>query len=773
MWKVAIMFKQAPIIGFLLLFLFFFNTSANALSIHGKVINSKTKETLPGVCVCVKNTYIGTTTDIKGEFLLTNISGSTLFIVFSFVGFETKEVSILNNKPDTINIELDPSSVALQEVIISTAKNQLISFEQTTPVSVLSQSKIFENATQNIADIIVREPSISHVGEGYHKAASIRGLARKRIVVLVDGERVSSERNSGPPATFVNPLDVENIEILRGPYSTLYGSDAIGGVINIITKDYKQPLSNKYIGGAFSSNYQSIRKGYNANLVINTKISNKVLLHLTAGKRKADSYNDAHGDEVMATNFSEKSVTAKVTWRIFPKHKIQINGLLSMADSIGKPAYSDSLNALHPNDDHYKIGINYQWINITKWMPKMNIKASAQKHNISARIYNYKNIEYDRVLNMSKNLNNNDYTYQHDFTFIFNPKLKVLTGIDIYKRGDIHIDEQVKSYIYNPDNPDFYIGELAYEGPQDTTIDNSYQRSFGVFAQANYLFSKKISFNAGLRWNSFFTKANLVTTTSNIPPYDYSKNIHETNTKSEKALSGNFGVSYMPNTYLNITANIGQAFRVPSTKELFINTMTPGGMNFCNPDLDPEQSFNLDIGIKLRDEKQNNISLALFRNKINSMIILEWDSLHSSGYFNNKNAIVYGGELTLDYRVLEHMLISGNVSYVKGYDDNDEVLMDIPPLQINLETKYNIIPKKIFASLAGRYNAKQYKVAVGDVPTDAFVVFDFLCSWNVNKYLKATFSISNILNNEYREHYQFYWVRQPGRSFNAGININF
>ncbi len=773
MIKAIYILKQASVNTIIIVFLMCYAITANAASISGKVVNTVTNETLPGVSVFIKNTVIGTITDINGNFYLENIPDGSETLVFSFLGFETKEVDIMKNEQNIINIELTPSSIALQEVIISTAKNQLKSFEQTTPVSVLTQNKITENTTQDIADIISREPAVSLVGEGFHRASSIRGLARKRVVVMVDGERISSERNPGPPGTFVNPLDVKNIEILRGPYSTLYGSDAVGGVINIITQDYKQPLSNKYVGGTFNSNYQSIRNGYNTNLMLNTKICDKVFFHFTAGKRKADSYKDAHGDEVMGTNFSEQSVTAKITWQINKNNKLQLNGFLSEADSIGKPAFSDSVNALHPKDDHYKIGLGYEWTNIARWMPKINIKASAHKHDITARVYNYRYIQYDRVIYQYKNLYNTDYVYQHDFTFVISPRIKVLAGLDFYQRDDIHIDEHKQAFIYDADNPYFNIGELVYDGPQDTTIDNSFQRSYGVYVQANFTLSGKVLLNSGLRWNKFNTQANLVETTNIGPPYDYSKDTHETKTKSNTAISGNFGVSYMPNDRIIITGNLGQAFRVPSTKELFVNTMTPSGMNFCNPDLVPEKSFNLDFEVKLHDEKQNSISLALFRNEINNMIILEWDPLHATGQFNNKNALVYGGEITFNYKVLKQLLITGNISYVDGREDNDEVLMDIPPIQINMETKYYIKPDQLFVAIVGKYNAKQKEVAVGDVPTDSFVVFDFLSTWKINKYLKATFSLSNIFNNSYREHYQFYWVRQPGRSFNAGLQINF
>ncbi|MCK4664112.1 MAG: TonB-dependent receptor [Bacteroidales bacterium] len=756
----------------LLLFLFS-NLAAQNSSIKGKVINAETNAFIHGVNVFIKNTTIGTITNKKGEFLLNKPPYDTITIVFSFVGFETQEKIITGEITSSYQIKLNPLAVTLEEVVVITAKNQLTRFKQITPVSIISEKNITENSTQNIADIITREPSVSLAGQAYHRAPSIRGLARKRVVVMVDGDRISSERNPGAPGTFVNPLDIKNIEILRGPYSTLYGSDAVGGVINIITQDYKETLTNKYIGGAFKSNYQSISNGYNVNLLINSKIADKFFIHLTAGKRKANSYKDADGKEVMGTNFDENSFSAKLTFKPNQHHKLQFKTFLSMADSIGKPAYSDSINALHPEDNHYKFGINYQWKNINSWFSKMTIKTSFHKHLITGRIYNYKSIQYGRVMNQNKNLYNNDYVYQHDFHFIVNHDLKILAGLDFYQRDDIHIDEQKRAYLYDTDNPQFNIGELVYNGPQDTTIDNSYQRSFGVFAHANYSLSKKILLKGGLRWNTFNTHANLVKTTQIGPPYDYNKNLHETKIKKNEAFSSNLGISFIPEKNVNITANIGQAFRVPSTKELFINTITPGGMNFCNPDLVPEKSFNIDLGAKFRDKKNNSSSISLFRNKINDMIILKWDSLHATGEFNNQNAVIYGGEFSFYYKIIKKLPISGNISYIKGYDNNDEVLMDIPPLQVNLETKYFIESCKIYLAIAGKYSAKQEEFATGDFPTDDFFVFDFLSGWEVNEYFQINFSIKNILNKDYREHYQFDWLRQPGRSFNASLSFNF
>jgi len=106
------------------------------------------------------------------------------------------------------------------------------------------------------------------------------------------------------------------------------------------------------------------------------------------------------------------------------------------------------------------------------------------------------------------------------------------------------------------------------------------------------------------------------------------------------------------------------------------------------------------------------------------MVILDWDSLHASGKFENKDALLYGVEFSLDYQILKKLFINSNLSYIVGYEkDNDEPLMDVPPFQAHLNVKYFFLPAKLWFGAVGKYSAKQDEVAVGDVTTDAFLVF--------------------------------------------------
>jgi len=761
----------------ILLFTFCNYAIAQNICIKGNVIDSETKAPIHGVNVFIKNTFIGTTTDFNGNFNMICQPEDTAILVLSCIGYKTYETKIFLSETVNLNIKLNPDIIFLEDIVISTAKNEITSFEQTIPASIISKEAIVESGVQNIADIVEKEPAVSLAGIGYHRAPSIRGLAQKRVVVMVDGERISTDMNIGPPGTYINPLNIERIEILRGPYSTLYGSDAVGGVMNIITKDYSKPLTNKYVGGTFAGNYNSINNGYNANLSLNSKIADKLFFNVSGGKRKVDSYKDRDGNEVQGTNYKEQYLAGNLTYQPNIHHKLQLNTLLSVADTIGKSSFSPYLNALHPNDNHYKLGLNYEWRNITGWLPKMTIRASRNRNEMTLRIYNYYQIHTGKGKNINfnkKNLYHTDYVYQHDFHFIINKKLKVLAGFDGYQRDDIHLDQETWLYSYDSLNSDnFYIDTLFKKLPKDTIIAQAYQRSLGAFVQANYILSHKFSFNGGIRWNKFKTVAELVDESAVTPPYfDYSKNVHTTKAKDDEAFSGNLGISYMPEKNINITANIGRAFRVPTTKELFVDMQTPQGMNYSNDSLVPEKSLNIDLGIKLRN-KSGNMSLTFFRNKIDDMVILQWDSLHTKGTFKNQNSVIYGGEFAFNYQIIKKLSVFGNISKIYGSGDNNEVLTDIPPFQINLQTRYFIKEKIFYVALSGKYSAKQSDVATGDIPNNEFFVFDFLSGWNIRKNLHINFSVKNILNEDYREHYLFDWMKAPGRSFNVGINYSF
>jgi len=729
--------------------------NAQNKTICGKTVDANTNQPLSFVNVWIENTVIGTTSDADGNFCINidDIKKDTIVISFSSLAYQ-KQTQKINPKSNvTLTILMNPAITTLAEVVVTTNKNVNSVREQTVISKVISKDAIIASGAQNIPELLLKQPGVSLAGQSYHSAPSIRGLARKRVVVMLDGEKVSSERNVGAPGTFINPFEIERIEILKGPYSTLYGSDAVGGVVNIISKSYEQPFYNDKIGGRLDMSYKSVSNGKNANLALNGKL-NKVLYHINAGYRDVDNYKIPSGGELMNSFYEEKHFAGRVIYNINKNNQLTFKTYYSKGGPIGKPAYDTLTNAVHNYDIHFIAGINYKMTNISKYLSKTVLNLTRHSHELGVVIEKHKqetNPNDDKLINNEKYLDGADYIAQYDMYFTINSKLKILTGFDGYFRNNINISEHkvVRNY-----NSGIFMMEKA-----DTLLTDASQNSYGIFAQADYLLTDKFFINAGIRWNYIAT---------NLPEQS-DKN------KENSAFSGNFGLSYSVLKRFSIKANIGSAFRVPDIKELYVTTNTPGGKNISNPDLIPEQSLNLDLGFVYQG-KTNLIELSLFRNQINNMIILDWDNTTNprTGTFKNiGEGLLYGLEFSYSQKITKQFSGYFNLTQIYGYDlIADDELMDVPPFQLNAGLNYDL-NNKLWFTILGRYSGEQINVAEGDFTNKAFTTVDFSARWMIMKNLKLNFSVSNILNEKYREHYQFDWMFAPARSFNFGVNYNF
>ncbi len=747
--------KQAILIVVFFAVFVFTGNAQKSNTLCGEVLDKSTGKPLAFVNISVENTLTGTATDENGSFCIKtdNITAGSITLRVSRIGFDKKNVKISSATNNKITIYLIPSPINISELVIFANKNVSSSREQTVISNVISKDAILESGVQNIPEILQKQPGVSLAGQAYHAAPSIRGLARKRVIMLLDGEKVSSERNVGAPGTFINPFEISRIEILKGPYSTLYGSDATGGVVNIISKSYEQSYYSDVIGGHLDMSYQSVSNGKNVNLALNGKV-NKILYHINAGYRNADNYKTPGGNGLMNTFFEEKHVGGKVIYNINKNNQLTLKSYYSKGGPIGKPAYDTLTNAIHNYDNHFITGINYKIKNIGKYLTKAELNITQHNHDLGVVIEKHKleaNPDDDKLINNQKSLSGTDYIAQYDMYFSLNEKFKIVAGYDGYFRKNIDVSEEKIVKNYN--------SGVFMMAKSDTLLADASQNSHGIFAQANCLLSEKIFLNGGIRWNYIKTKQ----------PKQTEKN------RENNAFSGNFGLSYFPVKNFNIKANAGRAFRMPDIKELYVTTRTPGGLNISNPDLIPEHSLNFDLAFVFKN-KSNLTQLSLFHNQIKNMIILDWNNstANREGKFKNiGKGLLYGAEFSISQKITKSFSAYLNLTQIYGFDVvADDEIMDVPPLQLNSGIKYSYKNKLNF-QVSERYSAQQNNVAEDDFINDEFLTFDFFSQWKILKNLNTNFSITNILNRTYREHYNFNWMYAPGRSFNLGVNFNF
>ncbi|MBN1819263.1 MAG: TonB-dependent receptor [Prolixibacteraceae bacterium] len=277
----------------LLLFIVFVFTMLSYAqnSINGKITDSETHESLAGANIIIKNTTIGIASDNEGNFSISGLNNGEYILRVSYFGYETieKEIS-LTGSALSLNIAMVPTTIDLNAVVVTgtrtekTLKNTPV-LTQTISAREL-ETKDLNDISQALENLI---PGIEFSSEAQGKTISLQGIDPQYMLFLVDGERMAGETYGDIDYSRINIADIERIEVVKGAGSTLYGSNALGGVVNIITKTPSKKIDLD--ASTRFSNYNT----QNHRLSFGSKIG-KVASQTSATFDKTDGYDLLEGN---------------------------------------------------------------------------------------------------------------------------------------------------------------------------------------------------------------------------------------------------------------------------------------------------------------------------------------------------------------------------------------------------------------------------------------------------------------------------------------------
>ena len=218
------------------LFLSFLSVSAESISLDGRVVDAITKEALPGALVTIPDLKISVVSSSSGQFTFTNIPQKGRFLVeVRYIGYSTLIQIVDLSAASGIEFALYPSTIEAKEVVITGTAFSTDNRRNSTAVSAVTKDQLVNRPSGNLVDAIAKVPGVSQVttGGGISKPV-IRGLSYNRVVTLVDGAKQEGQQWGDEHGLEVDQYSAERVEVLRGAASLLYGSDALGGVINIL-----------------------------------------------------------------------------------------------------------------------------------------------------------------------------------------------------------------------------------------------------------------------------------------------------------------------------------------------------------------------------------------------------------------------------------------------------------------------------------------------------------------------------------------------------------
>ncbi len=754
----------------LLLLMCLFTSMANSqIKLSGTISDKATNEKLEGAAVSIPELKRGGTTDVNGNFSFSNLPAGNYLLNVKYVGYAALNMPLKLFRDTAIQISISSTAAELSDVVVTGVSKATEVKESPVAISLINEKDLQATTATNIVDAISKLPGVSSISTGAAISKPvIRGLGYNRVVTLNDGFKQEGQQWGDEHGIEIDEASVGRVEILRGPGSLMYGSDAIAGVINFLPHE---PVAEGKIALNALFNYQSNNNLVSSSLMTAGNI-NGVNWNIRGSNKTAGDYTNRYDGKVWNSGFKEWNMNGGLgfskSWGYsnisFSTFNQQIGFNEGARDSSGNFLYDVALNdstvssiAVNKNDlNGYKIFTPTQRIN--------HHRVSIQNKIFIGR--------GSVVVNAGWQMNE-----RREFGDVLKPNVAGLH----FQMHTATLDVQYHLPEMKEWNTSFGISgmyQLSMNKGTEVLIPAYNIFNYGIFAMAQKRF-KKVLFEAGLRFDQqFYHSQSLVADT--VERFaDLKKTFYN--------FSGSIGVSFHPDESWVLKLNAAKGFRAPVAAELASNGSHEGAFRYeyGNSNLKPESSYQLDAGVSYLSEHVN-VNLDVFENTILNFIYVEklrsvigGDSLRDDGegnsipafQFKQNNALLAGAEITMDIHPhpADWLHFENSFGYVYAINlhqtESAKYLAFTPPAHYRSELRFDI-PKTgdviggLFAGVHFDYYFAQKHVLLQnntETPTPDYALLGVSAGFDLyaaskQRVFTFVFAAENLANTAYQSH---------------------
>jgi len=711
--------------------------AAQAMEIRGTVVSPGQNPVVAAV-VLHRESGAKTETDTEGNFVLGVAEADRIRLEVVHPDYYEREFLIERKAlGKQLQLVLVPLIRQNEEIVVTALRYPEPSIKVPAASTIISGEALSEKMAPNLTEALQDVPGVGALGSaGFSLVPSIRGLARRRVLYLIDGARIESDRRTGPNASFVSPEDIERIEVLRSSSSVFYGSDAIGGVIHLLTR---MPRFDGGIHGRLLTGYATVNGETGVGLSLEGSAKSWAF-SLSFQSADADEYRAPGGTKVLQSQYTQGSLLAKIAYRT-EKREMDIGFLGARGTDIGKPNTTAATKPTwYPRENQNLLQFHWKEKKVGK-DGEILFHAFVNPNFLETLTDTYSGFLTKRSFARTDSA---EFGAQLSYAKRIAPSFRLESGVDYFGRGTADAYNTYSSF-------DEFGGvtEVVEEFPY---VDGS-RDDLGFFLSADYSGIERLDILGGVRYDSLQMKA--------LPLGEESPIV----TKEGQA-TGFVAVSYKLVNNLMAFVNLSRAYRLASINERFYTGISGRGFIVGNPDLRPESSLNLDGGLKLLD-RRHFFGIYAFRYQIDNMIERYRLDPSTYTYGNIEKGRLQGLEFEAEAFLLPGWKIFGNVAAIRGRSLETGVpLNDIPPFQIYTGTR--VWKGKLSAELNATFRLAKSNPGPAEISVASSELVNLKATYlwrGLNFYV----ALGNIFNATYVARADSEAMVEPGRNLRLGF----
>ncbi len=712
---------------------------AAASAFEGRIVNAR-GEAVAGAEVTILGHTGMARTDADGRFTWTPDPPPPFeVLVIAPGGVYMKPVLVVRLTHEVVELTVMP--LVSELVTVSGSAGSL----ETTPASgtaTLTSREIQTRVPANLVQALENIAGVNQVSEGQAAVPAVRGLARGRTLILIDGARVSSERRAGPSATYLDPGVIEGIEVARGPGSVAYGSDAFGGVISVRTRSVapRSPLAVR-VGGTLGAGVPD-RRG---SVDVSRGLSKGGAL-FTAHTRDVEDYDGPDG-EVFNSGYADHGFLGRVTYQVG-------DGLISAGwqSDFGRDIERPRDNArtvrfLYPTEDSHRFTVGYD-VRDVGGFSRLHFTGFAGSY---AQV-----TDQDRLATptTTRRIERADVSAR-DFHVRGAAErtvgaARVEIGVDINGRHGLRALDVIEAYTLD--------GSLATVS-EHLSIDSARRTDAGVYGSVEAALAPLLSVAGGIRGD--------YVTTRNRGGFFGSRST------SNGAGSGFVAVTAGTFGGFSTTAQMARGFRDPVLSDRYFRGPSGRGFITGNPDLEPESSLQVDLGLRYTASRVRAATY-FYSYRINDLIE-RYETMTDFFFFRNRGrARLRGFEAELQGTAGWGVSLESAFQIARGRALDDHTnLDDVAPETVSVQVRKDFGYRRAFAQLRTAFFAADTRPGPTERVAPGYTLIDAGGGISVAPGLELRVSGRNLLNDDYLASQDVRAVPAPGRSVAFSAVVRF